>query len=138
MNSKGSTIIRFCQQLNRPGIGDVLAKYEPEASDKAACVLLLLMAHFKEPKNAIMLEADPFATATDVESTVPFPSKPCLIVQGDMMKPTAWMLSIEQKVLLEHQSREGLQSQEKAWVDEPTCEHTLEEDIGLRMDFNVG
>jgi hypothetical protein len=58
MNSKGSTIIRFCQQLNRPGIGDVLAKYEPEASDKAACVLLLLMAYFKEPKNAIMLEAD--------------------------------------------------------------------------------
>ena len=58
MNSKGSDIIRFCQQLNRPGIKDVLAKYEPEASDKAACILLLLMAYFKEPKNAIMLEAD--------------------------------------------------------------------------------
>ncbi|XP_059906679.1 uncharacterized protein LOC132456365 [Gadus macrocephalus] len=100
MNSKGSTIIRFCQQLNRPGIGDVLAKYEPEASDKAACVLLLLMAYFKEPKNAIMLEADPCATAADVESTVPLPSNPCLIVSGDMMKPTAWMLSIEQKVVM--------------------------------------
>ncbi|XP_059902161.1 uncharacterized protein LOC132453333 [Gadus macrocephalus] len=100
MNSKGSTIIRFCQQLNRPGIKDVLAKYEPEASDKAACILLLLMAYFKEPKNATMLEADPCATAADVESTVPLLSNPCLIVEGDMMKPTAWMLSIEQKVVV--------------------------------------
>ncbi|XP_059915959.1 uncharacterized protein LOC132463678 [Gadus macrocephalus] len=119
MNSKGSTIIRFCQQLNRSGIKDVLAKYEPEASDKAACVLLLLMAYFKEPKNAIMLEADVsclkkkkagcdcirqllkllslliapnfFTIALYVCS---------LFFSGDMMKPTAWMLSIEQKVVV--------------------------------------
>ncbi|CAL8342697.1 unnamed protein product [Arctogadus glacialis] len=43
---------------------------------------------------------EPCATAADVESTVPLPRTPCLIVQGDMMKPTAWMLSIEQKVVV--------------------------------------
>lgn len=48
MNNKGSTIIRFCQELSRhPKIEEILADYEPETSDKAVCVLLLLMAYFK-------------------------------------------------------------------------------------------
>uniref|UniRef100_A0A3Q1GQ44 Si:dkey-15h8.17 n=1 Tax=Acanthochromis polyacanthus TaxID=80966 RepID=A0A3Q1GQ44_9TELE len=59
INNKGSTIIRFCQELSRhPSIEEILAKYEPETSDKAVCVLLLLMAYFKEPKTSIMLETD--------------------------------------------------------------------------------
>ncbi|KAJ8364898.1 hypothetical protein SKAU_G00137290, partial [Synaphobranchus kaupii] len=101
LNYRGSTVIRFCQELSRhPGIEDVLASFEPEASDKAACVLLLLMAYFKEPKNAIMLETDPCATAADVQRTVMLPSTPCLIVQGDVMKPSAWMLCIEGQVVM--------------------------------------
>ena len=59
MNGKGSLAIRFFQEHSRrPGIEDVLNTYEPETSDKAACVLMLLMAYFKEPKNSIMLEND--------------------------------------------------------------------------------
>lgn len=59
LNNKGSTVICFCQEHSRrPGIQDVLNNYEPETSDKAACVLMLLMAYFREPKNAIMLEND--------------------------------------------------------------------------------
>lgn len=59
LNNRGGTVIRFCQELNRhPEIENVLASFEPEASDKAACILLLLMAFFKESKNAIMLETD--------------------------------------------------------------------------------
>ncbi|KAF3837957.1 hypothetical protein F7725_009725, partial [Dissostichus mawsoni] len=74
LNNKGSH-----SELNRhPGIEDVLANYVPEVSDKAACILLLLMAYFKEPKNAIMLE-------TDV---------------SDMMNPKAWMLCIDQVVVM--------------------------------------
>uniref|UniRef100_A0A3B4XNK6 Si:dkey-15h8.17 n=1 Tax=Seriola lalandi dorsalis TaxID=1841481 RepID=A0A3B4XNK6_SERLL len=87
LNSKGSTIIRFCQELSRhPTIEDILADYKPETSDKAACVLLLLMAYFKEPKTSIMTEI--------------LPSTPCLIVQGDLMKPRSWMLSIEKNVVM--------------------------------------
>lgn len=37
-----------------PGVNNVLARFEPEASDKAACTLLPLMVYFKEPKNAIV------------------------------------------------------------------------------------
>ncbi|XP_070690655.1 uncharacterized protein [Pempheris klunzingeri] len=101
LNNKGSTVIQFCQELNRqPGIEEILANYEPEASDKAACILLLLMAYFKEPENAIMLKTDPCDTAADVQRTVALPSTPCLIVQGDMMKPRAWMLCIEGQVVM--------------------------------------
>ncbi|XP_023271360.1 uncharacterized protein LOC111661897 [Seriola lalandi dorsalis] len=101
LNSKGSTIIRFCQELSRhPTIEDILADYKPETSDKAACVLLLLMAYFKEPKTSIMLETDPCATAADVQRTEILPSTPCLIVQGDLMKPRSWMLSIEKNVVM--------------------------------------
>lgn len=32
--------------------------FEPDVSNKAACILLLLLAYFKEPKDAIVLEAD--------------------------------------------------------------------------------
>uniref|UniRef100_A0A8C4RPV3 Si:dkey-15h8.17 n=1 Tax=Erpetoichthys calabaricus TaxID=27687 RepID=A0A8C4RPV3_ERPCA len=57
LDNKGSTIIKFCQELSHhSGIKDVLSKFEPEVSVKAACVLLLLMAYFKEPKDAILLQ----------------------------------------------------------------------------------
>ncbi|XP_040888781.1 uncharacterized protein LOC121178291 [Toxotes jaculatrix] len=101
MNNKGSTIIRFCQELSRhPKIEEILADYEPETSNKAVCVLLLLMAYFKEPKTSIILEVDPCATAADVQRTQELPSTPCLIVQGDLMKPRAWLLSIEEQVVM--------------------------------------
>ncbi|KAF1388589.1 hypothetical protein PFLUV_G00091860 [Perca fluviatilis] len=59
LKNRGSTLIWFSQELKRhPEIEDVLNNFEPEASDKAACILLLLLAYFKEPKSAIVLETD--------------------------------------------------------------------------------
>ncbi|TDH13437.1 hypothetical protein EPR50_G00033140 [Perca flavescens] len=105
LKNRGSTLIRFCQELKRhPEIEDILNNFEPEASDKAACILLLLLAYFKEPKSAIVLETDlilqPCATAADVQRTVMLPSTPCLIIQGDLMKPKTWMLSTEGQVVM--------------------------------------
>ncbi|CAL8311020.1 unnamed protein product [Merluccius merluccius] len=101
LNNKGSTVIGYCKDLQRhPGIEDVLGSYDPETSDRAPCILLLLMAYFKEPENAIMLKTDPCSTAADVQRTLTLPSTPCLIVQGDMMKPSAWMLSVEGEVVM--------------------------------------
>ncbi|XP_039592264.1 uncharacterized protein LOC120515387 [Polypterus senegalus] len=101
LDNKGSTIIKFCQELSHhSGIQDVLSKFEPEVSVKAACVLLLLMAYFKEPKDAILLQADTCATGADVQRTMMLPSTPRLIIQDDMMKPKAWMLSIEGQVVM--------------------------------------
>ncbi|KAK2916622.1 hypothetical protein Q8A67_000996 [Cirrhinus molitorella] len=41
----------------------------------------------------------PCATAVDV-NTAELPSTPCLIMQGDMMKPSGWLLSIEGHVVM--------------------------------------
>lgn len=50
LNNKGSILIQFWQEeLSRhPAIEDVLCTYEPETSDKAPCVLFLLLAYFKD------------------------------------------------------------------------------------------
>ncbi|KAF7690070.1 hypothetical protein HF521_011874 [Silurus meridionalis] len=53
-----NTILKFFQGVNYQGVKDVLATFEPEASDKTAIVLLLLMAYFKEPKDSIVLDVD--------------------------------------------------------------------------------
>ncbi|XP_039505715.1 uncharacterized protein si:dkey-15h8.17 [Pimephales promelas] len=101
LENKFNTILKFCKEVNcHQGVKDVLACFEPESSDKATCILLLLMAYFKEPTDAIVLDVDPCATATDVEGTVMLPSTPRLIVQGDKMKPRAWMLSLEGQVVM--------------------------------------
>ncbi|XP_016377260.1 uncharacterized protein LOC107715619, partial [Sinocyclocheilus rhinocerous] len=55
LDNKGNTILKFCQEVNsHQGVKDVLACFEPEA----ACILLLIMAYFKEPKDAIVLDVD--------------------------------------------------------------------------------
>ncbi|KAK0147602.1 hypothetical protein N1851_012933 [Merluccius polli] len=98
ISRRGQTILDYCATLENPKIRDVLACYDPD-SDKAACILLLLMSYFKEPKESLMLEVDPCATAVDV-STAELPSTPCLIIQGDMMKPSGWLVSIEGHVVM--------------------------------------
>ncbi|KAK1891219.1 Sterile alpha motif domain containing protein 3 [Dissostichus eleginoides] len=78
LGQRGQTILQFCQKLDNPKIREVLASYDPEASEKAACILLLLMVYFKEPTEKLMLEVDTCATAA-------LPSTPCLIIQGNVM-----------------------------------------------------
>ncbi|KAA0722130.1 hypothetical protein E1301_Tti009122 [Triplophysa tibetana] len=95
---RGQTILDYCATLDNPKIRDVMACYDPD-SDKAACILLVLMLYFKEPKESLMLEVDPCATAVDV-NTAELPSTPCLIIQGDMMKPSGWLISIEGHVVM--------------------------------------
>ncbi|KAG2460933.1 MSRA reductase, partial [Polypterus senegalus] len=98
LDNKGSTIIKFCQELSHhSGIQDVLSKFEPEVSVKAACVLLLLMAYFKEPKDAILLQAD-----FDRNNKMNMMAQLNLTKskKDDMMKPKAWMLSIEGQVVM--------------------------------------
>nr|XP_055038036.1 uncharacterized protein LOC129425962 [Misgurnus anguillicaudatus] len=98
ISRRGQTILDYCATLDNPKIRDVLACYDPD-SDKAACILLLLMLYFKEPKESLMLEVDPCATAVDI-NIAELPSTPCLIIQGDMMKPSGWFMSIEGHVVM--------------------------------------
>lgn len=57
ISRRGQTILDYCATLDNRKIPDVLACYDPD-SDKAACILLLLMAYFKEPKQNLILEVD--------------------------------------------------------------------------------
>ncbi|KAF1389442.1 hypothetical protein PFLUV_G00073470 [Perca fluviatilis] len=102
MERKGDTILKLCHKLNKnPGVEEVLANYEPNtAEDKAVCIILLLLAYFKEARDAIILQADPFSTAANIQRTLTLPSTPRLIVSGEVMKPRAWMLSIEGQVVM--------------------------------------
>ncbi|KAJ4921378.1 hypothetical protein JOQ06_022822, partial [Pogonophryne albipinna] len=99
LGQRGQTIRQFCQKLDNPKIREVLASYDPEGSEKAACILQLLMVYVKEPTEKLMLEVDTCSTAADVGNTAALPSTPCLIIQGDTMKPSGWMLSIEGQVV---------------------------------------
>lgn len=99
---KDDIILKFCLKLNKNvGVQEVLAKYEPNTSqDKAMCIILLLLAYFKEARDANIVQADPSATAADIQRTLSLPSTPRLIVSGEVMKPRAWMLSIEGQVVM--------------------------------------
>ncbi|XP_026138999.1 uncharacterized protein LOC113115674 isoform X2 [Carassius auratus] len=48
---------------------------------------------------SLMLEVHPCATAVDV-NTAELPGTPCLIIQGDMMKPSGWLISIKGHVVM--------------------------------------
>ena len=60
LSIQGTILIRFCQAelTNRPEIVKALSHYQPETSDKAACVLVLLLAYFKEEKTELLLETE--------------------------------------------------------------------------------
>ncbi|XP_063073546.1 uncharacterized protein si:dkey-15h8.17 isoform X2 [Engraulis encrasicolus] len=103
MGNKGDMIIRYFRKHTRDvhsRFDEVLDNYERGTSDKTMGVLLLLMAYFNEPKTSILLEADPCATAMDVQRTQKLPTTPCLIVQGELLKPRGWMLSVEERVVM--------------------------------------
>ncbi|XP_061747157.1 uncharacterized protein si:dkey-15h8.17 isoform X2 [Nerophis ophidion] len=100
MCHKGSTLLRFCQQYDHRGIKEVLSRFQPETCDKTACVLLLLLAYFTEPAAAIMLQTEMCTTAADVQAMVELPSTPCLVVQGDVLNPSAWMLCVDRRVVM--------------------------------------
>ncbi|KAK5902445.1 hypothetical protein CesoFtcFv8_007695 [Champsocephalus esox] len=96
LGQRGQTILHFCQKLDNTKIREFLASYDPEGSEKAACILQLLMVYFKVPTEKLMLEVD--TSAANVVNTAALPSTPCLIIQGDTMKPSGWMLSTEGQV----------------------------------------
>ncbi|KAK2836784.1 hypothetical protein Q7C36_014653 [Tachysurus vachellii] len=57
------------------------------------------MAHFKERTESLLIEADAAATAADMERDG-LPDSPALIIQGESMTPSKWMLSVEREVVL--------------------------------------
>ncbi|XP_039608902.1 uncharacterized protein LOC120528891 [Polypterus senegalus] len=50
--------------------------------DVAACVLQLLLAHFEEKMDGLILQTDAFATSADIHGTLNLPGSPRLIILG--------------------------------------------------------
>ncbi|KAJ8333424.1 hypothetical protein SKAU_G00414320 [Synaphobranchus kaupii] len=98
---RGHTILKFFQ--GHKSNSEVEKSWMPfkRKDNKAMCTILLLLAHFKEAKEGIFLQADRSATAADIQRSAQLPSTPLLIVQGEtLMKPDAWLLSIEGQVVM--------------------------------------
>ncbi|KAL6456509.1 hypothetical protein MHYP_G00350530 [Metynnis hypsauchen] len=97
---KGKRILRFFEEKpTNNEVRAILLKSGQESS-LVPCILLLLMAHFKEKSESLLLKADVAATAADVQRTVTLPDSPRLIIQGDKMNPERWKLSVEGEIVL--------------------------------------
>lgn len=55
ISQQGQTSLDYCATLDNPKIHNVLARYDTD-SNKAACILLLLMLYLRELKDNVMLE----------------------------------------------------------------------------------
>ncbi|XP_056295360.1 uncharacterized protein LOC130209618 isoform X2 [Pseudoliparis swirei] len=64
-------------------------------------ILDLLMAHFKEQRDALILLADVSDTAATVKTSLALPDSPRLIILGPMIPDQRWMVSIEGHVVCE-------------------------------------
>ncbi|XP_067312741.1 uncharacterized protein [Pseudorasbora parva] len=99
IEGKGKRILRFFQEKpTNNEVRAVLSKYQ-EGNSLVLCILQLLMAHFKERTESLLIEADVAATAADIEKDG-LPDSPALIIQGESMTPSRWMMSVEREVVL--------------------------------------
>ncbi|XP_041822851.1 uncharacterized protein LOC121628024 [Melanotaenia boesemani] len=73
IDNRSQNIIEYFQQQKTPGVGKVLEAYNEESGHKAICVIMCLLAHFKEG-DGIFLMVDTSATTADIERTVTLPS----------------------------------------------------------------
>lgn len=99
IEGKGKRILRFFQEKpTNNEVRAILSKYQ-DGNSLVLCLLHLLMAHFKEKTESLLIEADVAATAADMERGG-FPDSPTLIIQGESMTPSKWMLLAEKEVVL--------------------------------------
>ncbi|KAJ8348973.1 hypothetical protein SKAU_G00275620 [Synaphobranchus kaupii] len=78
LQESGPVLINFFKNVpTNNQVKEVLSK---TGDGMVAMVLKLLMAHFRENEEGLLLHADRSATAVDVQSTLPLPGSPRLII----------------------------------------------------------
>uniref|UniRef100_A0A3B3RC51 Uncharacterized protein n=1 Tax=Paramormyrops kingsleyae TaxID=1676925 RepID=A0A3B3RC51_9TELE len=95
----GPKIVQFFKE--KPTNEDVRNTLSSDQNDVAAMVLQLLLAHFKEKLDGLILLTDEFATPSDVQQALPLPESPRLIILGQSLSNQRWMLSVEGQVVCE-------------------------------------
>ncbi|XP_076864064.1 uncharacterized protein LOC143516400 [Brachyhypopomus gauderio] len=102
IEDRGKMIVQFFRQKpTNEEVTRILSRFDAIGSTiLGPCVVLLLMAHFKEKSEALILQVDATATPADVERSVSLPDSPRLIVQGETLTSVTWVMSIEGQVVL--------------------------------------
>ncbi|RXN24347.1 hypothetical protein ROHU_022269 [Labeo rohita] len=95
----GPKIVQFFKE--KPTNEDVRNTLSSDQNDLAAMVLQLLLAHFKEKLDGLILLTDEFATPSDVQQALPLPECPRLIILGQSLSNQRLMLSVEGQVVCE-------------------------------------
>ncbi|KAM8741462.1 uncharacterized protein AB9X84_018836 [Acanthopagrus schlegelii] len=106
LDKKGKRLLEYfrCQLMKwtkevKAVLKDAL-KEDREGSDGLAA-MLVMMTHFKEAEDALLLLTDVTTTPTDAEEQLVLPSTPRLIALGDTVwSANKWMLSIEGRVVI--------------------------------------
>ncbi|KAJ8349576.1 hypothetical protein SKAU_G00247060 [Synaphobranchus kaupii] len=92
LQESGPVLIDFFKNVpTNNQVKEVLSK---TGDGMVAMVLKLLMAHFRENEEGLLLHADRSATAVDVQSTLLLPGSPRLIILNDTLDGL-WLVSIE-------------------------------------------
>ncbi|KAI7809133.1 hypothetical protein IRJ41_000258 [Triplophysa rosa] len=89
----GPKIVQFFK--DKPTNEDVRNTLSSDENDVAAMVLKLLLAHFKEKLDGLILLTDEFATPSDVQQCLHLPESPRLIILCLSLSNQRWMLSME-------------------------------------------
>ncbi|KAM8748534.1 uncharacterized protein AB9X84_013660 isoform 1-T2 [Acanthopagrus schlegelii] len=106
LDKKGKRLLEYfrCQLMKwtkevKAVLKDAL-KEDREGSDGLAA-MLVMMTHFKEAEDALLLLTDVTTTPADAEEQLVLPSTPRLIALGDTVwSANKWMLSIEGRVVI--------------------------------------
>ncbi|RXN38240.1 hypothetical protein ROHU_001301 [Labeo rohita] len=99
IQESGPKIVQFFKE--KPTNEDVRNTLSSDQNDVAAMVLQLLLAHFKEKLDGLILLTDEFATPSDVQQALPLPESPRLIILGQSLSNQRLMLSVEGQVVCE-------------------------------------
>ncbi|XP_073723452.1 uncharacterized protein [Misgurnus anguillicaudatus] len=76
---------------------------QADNTEMAHLLIRLLMSHFQEHEDGLVLHADVAASASDVEKTLSLPASPRLILLGmeGQANPVRWMISLEGRIICE-------------------------------------
>ncbi|KAJ8013305.1 hypothetical protein DPEC_G00051890 [Dallia pectoralis] len=95
----GKTIVEYMRTKGK--INDVQAVLQRENYDLTMHVTLLLMAHFNELPEGLILNTCETATAADIEASVTLPASPRLILRRTEQAVAGWMVSMEGRIICE-------------------------------------
>ncbi|XP_030609515.1 uncharacterized protein LOC115797158 [Archocentrus centrarchus] len=101
MEECGQTILELFSESTNPDVQAILSLGPNH--ELSFCIIQLLMAHFTEALDGLILFANASATAADVEETLQLPATPRLILLAESPGSSIhrWMISLEGSVICE-------------------------------------